>query len=430
MARLYANPTPKGADQMAGDDIPKAAMDGARGQLEALRRGTVRIFTEEALLDKLARSADARQPLRVKLGLDPTSPDIHLGHTVQLSKMRQFQDLGHTAVLIVGDYTARIGDPSGQDHTRPVLSDDQIRSNAQTYMDQAGRVLRTDRQFEIRSNSEWLAKLTFADTLRLAARMTVARMLERDSFQARYKAGDPIGVHEFLYPLMQAYDSVAVRADVELGGTDQTFNCLAGRELMRDYGLQAQVVITMPLLVGLDGAEKMSKSKGNYIGVTEPAGEMFGKVMSIPDALMENYWTLLTARPVAEVQRLLCEMHPREAKDLLARDIVTRYWGAEEAAAASAEFRRVFAENQEPGEIPELRLVGAAFPLPDHTMGLAELIVRAGFARSNSDAMRLIKQGAVSLNDQKIDNPQAFVAVRTGQVLKVGKRRWARLAVK
>jgi len=257
---------------MKRQTIPKAAQDEAKHQLEALRRGAVQIYTEDELATKLARSIHSGKPLRIKLGMDPTAPDIHLGHTVVMRKMRQFQDLGHRGVLIIGDYTARIGDPSGQDHARPVLREDQIRENADTYFEQAGKVLDTSpEKLEVRHNSKWLAGLTFADVLRLAASMTVARMLERDTFEKRYRAGDPIGVHEFLYPLMQAHDSVAIEADVELGGTDQTFNCLAGRELQRSHGQEPQVVLTMPLLVGLDGTEKMSKSKGNYVGVTDAA---------------------------------------------------------------------------------------------------------------------------------------------------------------
>ncbi|MCX5653655.1 MAG: tyrosine--tRNA ligase, partial [Planctomycetota bacterium] len=329
-------------------ELPQSARDEAKRQLEVLRRGAVQTFTEEELLGKLARSVDQGRPLRIKLGMDPTAPDIHLGHTVVMGKMRQFQDLGHKAVLIIGDYTARIGDPTGANHMRPVLSEEQIRTNAKTYFEQAGKILDTDpAKLELRYNSEWLAKLSFADVLRLAAHMTVARMLERDTFEKRYKAGDPIGVHEFLYPLMQAHDSVVIQADVELGGTDQTFNCLAGRELMRDAGQESQIVLTMPLLVGLDGVEKMSKSKGNTVAVTDASGEMFGKLMSLPDALMENYWTLLTDVPLEEVRRTLREAHPREAKEQLARTVVARYHGAEAASHAADEFRRVFSEKEQ-----------------------------------------------------------------------------------
>jgi tyrosyl-tRNA synthetase len=394
-----------------------------------LRRGAVQIYTEDELCGKLARAVAAGRPLRIKLGMDPTAPDIHLGHTVVMGKMRQFQDLGHKAVLIIGDYTARVGDPTGANHTRPVLSDEQIEKNARTYFEQAGKVLdsRSER-LELRYNSEWLAKLTFADVLRLAARMTVARMLERDTFEKRYHAGDPIGVHEFLYPLMQAYDSVVIQADVELGGTDQTFNCLAGRELMRDAGIEAQVVLTMPLLVGLDGADKMSKSKGNHVGVTDPPNEMFGKVMSIPDALMENYFTLLTAVPEAEIRETLRTAHPREAKERLASAIVARYYGEAAARLAADEFRRVFSEKEKPSEIPEAAI--PASELAEGKIGLARLVVAAGFAASNSEAMRLIQQGAVRLNNEVLSDPKAHVAVESGAVLHVGKRRWGRIVIR
>ncbi len=408
---------------MKRDAIPKTARDEAKRQLDALRRGAVQIYTEDELADKLARSIHSERPLRVKFGMDPTAPDIHLGHTVVMRKMRQFQDLGHKAVLIIGDYTARVGDPSGQDHARPVLSEEQICANAETYLAQAGRVLDAGKaRLEVRRNSEWLAGLTFADVLRLAARMTVARMLERDTFEKRYKAGDPIGIHEFLYPLMQAYDSVAIEADVELGGTDQTFNCLAGRELMRDHAKQPQVVLTMPLLVGLDGTEKMSKSKGNYVAVTDPPGEMFGKLMSIPDGLMENYWTLLTAEPLETFRKSLASAGPRDTKERLAKQIVAQYHGTEAADDAAREFRRVFAAKEIPADIPEVRVARGT--------GLAALIVSAGFAKSNSEAMRLIKQGAVKLNDCALNDPQASVQAADGDILRVGKRRWARLTVR
>ena len=410
-------------------DIPESAKGEARRQLDLLRRGAVQIYTEEELLGKLARAVHLKRPLRIKLGMDPTAPDIHLGHTVVMGKMRQFQDLGHKAVLIIGDYTARIGDPTGANHTRPVLSDDEIRANARTYFEQAGKVLDSaPEKLELRYNSEWLAKLTFADVLRLAAKMTVARMLERDTFEKRYRAGDPIGVHEFLYPLMQAYDSVAIRADVELGGTDQTFNCLAGRELMRDDRLEAQIVVTMPLLVGLDGVEKMSKSKGNYVGVTDPPNEMFGKLMSIPDTLMENYFTLLTEVPEGEIREVLRTAHPRDSKERLASTIVARYYGHEAAQRAADEFRRVFSEKEKPSEIPEAAVPAAE--LADGRMGLARLIVVAGFAGSNSEAMRLIQQRAVRLNDRPVADPKAQVAIASGDLLQVGKRRWGRIAIR
>jgi tyrosyl-tRNA synthetase len=410
-------------------DIPQAVKDEAKRQLDLLRRGAVQVYTDEELLRKLARAIIEKRSLRIKLGMDPTAPDIHLGHTVVMGKMRQFQDLGHKAVLIIGDYTARIGDPTGANHTRPVLSDEQIEKNARTYFEQAGKVLDTNPdRLELRHNSEWLAKLTFADVLKLAAKMTVARMLERDTFEKRHRAGDPIGVHEFLYPLMQAYDSVVIRADVELGGTDQTFNCLAGRDLMRDAGLEPQIVLTMPLLVGLDGVEKMSKSKGNYVGITDAPNEMFGKLMSIPDALMENYFTLLTAVPVQEIQQTLSSMHPREAKERLAVAILTRYYGQDAAMAAAAEFRRIFSDKEKPSEIPEVAVKTS--DLAGGKIGLARLIVLAGFATSNSEAMRLVTQGGVSIDDEVITDPKTQVAVTAGAILRVGKRRWGRLALK
>jgi tyrosyl-tRNA synthetase len=392
-------------------------------QVEMLSRGSEGLYTAEELRQRLAEAAASGRPLRVKLGLDPTAPDIHLGHTVVLRKIRQFQDLGHKAVLIIGDYTARIGDPSGQNKTRPMLSPEQIEANAATYVAQAGKVLDTSEdKLDIRRNSEWLEGLTFADVLRLAAQMTVARMMERDTFELRYRDGVPIGVHEFLYPLMQGYDSVRIRADVELGGTDQTFNNLIGRQLQANAGQKPQVVLIMPILVGLDGAIKMSKSKGNYIGVTESPREMFGKVMSIPDTLMRNYFTLLTDLPAAEIDTLLDgkQTHPRAAKATLGRTIVTQYHDAAAAKEASEEFDRVFAAKGTPSEMPEV-LVPAA------TMNVVDLIVHAGFAKSKSEARRLVAQNAVSLDDAVIADIDAPVALRDGAVFRVGKRRFGRI---
>jgi len=417
------------------DNLPPTVKAEAERQLDALRRGAVEIYTEDELLAKLAAAIHQRRPLRVKLGMDPTAPDIHLGHTVVMGKMRQFQDFGHKAVLIIGDYTARVGDPSGEDHTRPILTEDEIRQNAKTYFDQAGKVLETSpEKLEIRYNSEWLEHLTFADVLRLAARMTVARMMERDTFEIRYRAGDPIGVHEFLYPLMQGHDSVAIEADVELGGTDQTFNCLAGRNLMRDAGLEPQIVLTMPLLVGLDGTEKMSKSKGNYVGVTDEPKEMFGKLMSLPDRLMENYFTLLTAMPVSEIRDLLRTAHPRDAKEQLAKTIVTRYYDAATAEHEAAEFRRVFAQHETPHQIPEKHLSVADLHVDAATnqIGVASALVASGFVSSTSEAMRKIKEGAVWLDDEQITDPKATIdpQAATGSTLRLGKKKWAKLYFK
>ena len=389
-----------------------------RKQLELVRRGAVEIHTEAELEAKLRRAVQDNRPLRVKLGLDPTSPDIHLGHTVVLGKLRQFQDLGHQAVLIIGDYTAMVGDPSGQSKTRPQLSAEQIEGNLQTYLEQVRAVLDVAR-LEIRRNGEWFAKMSFADVLKLAGGSTVARMLERDDFSKRHAAKAPLGVHELLYPLMQARDSVEIRADVELGGTDQTFNLLAGRDLQRAAGQEPQVTLSMPLLIGLDGASKMSKSLGNYVGLKDPPGEMFGKLMSLPDALMGDYFTLLTALDEAEVRKLLAG-HPRQAKERLGVEIVTRYHSAGAARAAADEFRKVFSEKQAPAEMPEVRLAAAS-------IGIVELIIQAGHAASKSEARRLVAGGGVSVGGEKVADWKAEVSPADGAVLQTGKRRFARV---
>ena len=375
--------------------------------------------------DDLARKLASGRTLRVKLGMDPTAPDIHVGHCVVLRKLRQFQDLGHKAVLIIGDYTARIGDPSGRDTTRPVLDEQTIRDNAQTYLDQAGRVLDTSEdKLELRHNSEWLSKLTFADVLRLTGLVTVGQMLHRENFKLRMQSEREIVLSELMYPLMQAYDSVAVKADVELGGTDQTFNNLMGRELMAKHSLEKQVVMTMPILPGLDGHEKMSKSKGNTVAVTDPPDEMFGKLMSIPDELMAPYYTLLTA---ISPERIACLLdsdytHPRKAKDVLARIVVESFYDTHAANAASTEFARRFSEHKLPSDI-ETKTV------PASPMGIVALVRHVGFATSNSDARRLVQQGAVSFADKKVTDPSAQVAIEGVVVLKVGKRRVCQVAI-
>jgi len=396
-------------------------------QLAVLERGCERIYTEAELRKKLEDSRASGRPLRVKLGLDPTAPDIHLGHTVVLRKMRQFQDLGHKAVLIIGDYTAMVGDPSGRSKTRPILGPEQIERNAETYFAQAGKVLDTDpAKLEIRRNSEWLAGMNLAAALRLAGKMTVARMLERDAFEKRYRTGDPIYIHEFLYPLLQGQDSVAIESDVELGGTDQTFNNLVGRDLQMDAGQPPQVVVIMPILIGIDGTEKMSKSLGNYIGVTDPPGEMFGKTMRIPDGLMPNYFTLLTTRSVEEI-RTLCDpekTHPRQAKATLARDIVTQFYDAATAEREAEMFDRVFRDGGLRDDIPDVPLNRADFGdgiLP------GKLLKLLGLAESTSEGARLVKQGGVSMNEQKLIDPQTKVAPTDGAVFRVGKRRAARV---
>ena len=395
-------------------------------QIKLLKRGTVEIFCEEELSEKLAGSAKTGRQLRIKLGLDPTSPDIHLGHTVVLRKMRQLQDLGHKAVLIIGDYTARIGDPSGQNMTRPMLSPEQIEENAKTYFEQAGKILDTsENKLEVRHNSEWLSELGLADIIMLTNNMTVARMLERDTFELRYKKGEPIGVHEFLYPLLQGYDSVMVKSDVELGGTDQTFNNLIGRDIQRAYGQRPQVVITMPILVGLDGKEKMSKSKGNYIGVTDEPGDMFGKIMSISDEMMENYFMLLTDLPSEKMAELVDPeiTHPKETKIVLGKTIVAQFYNEAAARLAAAQFDKVFARGQLPDEIPEIEI--AAGPIP-----ASKLLVHCKLVSSGSEAKRMIKQSAVSIDGAKINDPNAEIIPADGMVIQVGKRKFARLKIK
>ncbi|MFW5856806.1 MAG: tyrosine--tRNA ligase [Planctomycetota bacterium] len=394
-------------------------------QLAVLRRGADAIYSEDDLKKKLETSAAQDRPLRVKLGLDPTAPDIHLGHTVVLRKLRQFQDLGHQAVLIIGDATARIGDPTGKSATRPILSDEAIAANLQTYLDQVGGILDVER-LEIVHNGAFFNDMRFGDVMRLAGRMTVARMLERDDFSKRYKAGVPISLHEFFYPLMQGWDSVMIRADVELGGTDQTFNNLVGRDLQREEGQAPQVVLVMPILPGLDGEQKMSKSLGNFIGVRDAPNEMFGKVMSIPDALMRDYFVLLTDLPEAEIDGILGG-DPRQGKARLGREIVAQYHGPEAGAAADAEFTRVFAKKELPEDMPEVTV--PADELEDGGVWICRLITLAGHAASTSEARRLVQGGAVSLDGEKMADPKGRVAPVTGQVLKSGKRRFAVLRV-
>jgi tyrosyl-tRNA synthetase len=392
-------------------------------QVERLCRGIVEIFTKAELAERLAEAEKAGKPLRVKLGMDPTAPDIHLGHAVGLRKLRQFQELGHKVVLIVGDYTAMIGDPSGQNKTRPILSPEQIQANAETYFEQAGIILDTSpEKLEVRRNSEWLAKLSFADVIRLSSNMTVARMLERDTFELRLKDGAPIGMHEMLYPLMQGYDSVVVEADIEMGGTDQTFNNLVGRKMLSDAGQRPQIVMTWPLLVGLDGKEKMSKSKGNYVGLTESPKEMFGKLMSIPDELMKDYLTLLTDLPMEEIRTLADsdKTHPRDAKARLAGEIVTFYHGKEAAESASAEFQRIFSEKQLPKEMPVVHLA-------DKRHRLMDIVKQSGLASSSGQAKRLIQQGGVRLSGKRLTDPSSEIEISAGDVLQVGKRHFVRL---
>jgi len=395
-------------------------------QLGLLKRGTIEIFTEAELSEKLGDSAKTGRQLRIKLGLDPTSPDIHLGHTVVLRKMRQFQDLGHKAILIIGDYTARIGDPTGQNTIRPMLSPEQIETNAKTYFEQAGKILDTSKdKLEVQYNSAWFEKMTLMELIQLAAKKTVAQMLQRDSFKLRLQSNIDVYTHEFIYPLMQGYDSVVVKSDVELGGTDQTFNNLIGRDIQKAYGQNPQVVITMPLLVGLDGKEKMSKSKGNYIGVTDKPNDMFGKIMSISDEMMENYFTLLTDLPAEKIAELInpAKTHPKEAKVLLGKTIVAQFYGDKDAQLAAEQFDKVFAQRQLPDDIPQILI--SAEPIM-----ASKLLVHCKLVPSSSEAKRMINQGAVTIDGRKITDPNEQITPRDGMVIQVGKRRFARLKAK
>jgi tyrosyl-tRNA synthetase len=402
---------------------PYPITDRVREAMAITRRGCDELLPEADWLKKLARAEATAQPLRVKLGLDPTAPDIHIGHTVVLNKMRQLQDLGHTVIFLIGDFTSMIGDPSGRNTTRPPLTREQIEANAQTYYRQASLVLDPQRT-EIRYNSEWSDPLGARGMIQLAAKYTLARMLERDDFTKRFKAGSPISVHELLYPLMQGYDSVALRSDLELGGTDQKFNLLVGRALQQEYGQEPQCVLTMPLLEGLDGVEKMSKSKGNYVGITEPANTMFAKLLSISDTLMWKYYTLLSFLPEGDIAALKREVeagrNPKDAKVRLAREITARFHGAAAADAAEADFQRR-ASGGVPDDIPALTLAGAP-------LAIGALLKQAGLVPSTSEAMRMIEQGGVRLDGTVVADKGLKVGAGT-VVVQVGKRKFARVTL-
>jgi tyrosyl-tRNA synthetase len=405
--------------------------DDVSRQLQVLRSGAAEIIPEAELESKLARSAAERRPLRVKLGIDPSTPDLHLGHAVVLGTLRRFQDLGHTAVLIVGDFTGRVGDPTGQIETRPMLSPEELEANARTYLEQADRVLDLGRA-EVRRNSEWLAGLRFDDVARLAAVLTVARLMERADFSERYRAGRPISMAEFLYPLMQGFDSVAVEADVEMGGTDQTFNLLVGRDLQRAHEQEPQVAFTVPLLPGTDGVQKMSKTFGNQVGLTEPPEEQFGKTMSIPDELIPTWFRLCTGLPPEELDAIeggLADgsLHPAEQKRRLGREIVTRYHGEDAARAAEEHFDRVHREHALPEDVREAAIPPEA--IQDGRVWLPRLLSATGLASSNADAKRLIEQGGVRLDNEPVGDPDQELAPEdlAGRVLQVGRRRFLRL---
>lgn len=398
-------------------------------QLEIIRRGTAEIVPENELVEKIKKSVAAGKPLHIKLGLDPTAPDIHLGHTVVLQKLRQFQDLGHKVTIIIGDYTGRIGDPTGKSETRKQLTDEEIKINAQTYENQIFKILDRSKT-NVVFNSQWLAPLTFADVISLAAKYTVARMLERDDFAKRFHNELPISIHEFFYPLMQGYDSVALEADIELGGTDQKFNLLMGRHLQKEYGQEPQVALMMPILEGLDGVQKMSKSLGNYIGITESPKEMYGKTMSIADELMTRYFELVTPVEMEEIRAVekglkAGEIHPRDLKMRLAREIVTIYYGAEAAEKAEEEFKNIFQKKELPNEVPEYRLSDT--DLEDGCIWLPKLLALAGLVSGTSEGKRLIQQGAVKIDEEKITDPDIKLIPQDGIIIKAGKRKFAKI---
>ena len=394
--------------------------------MATIARGTDTLLIESELEQKLARAKATGTKLRCKLGLDPTAPDIHVGHTVVLNKLRQLQDLGHTVIFLIGDFTAAIGDPTGRNTTRPPLSPEQIKVNAETYLEQAAHVIDIEKA-EVRWNSEWCNQLGATGLIQLASRYTVARLLERDDFAKRFAEQLPIAVHELIYPLMQGYDSVALHADLELGGSDQRFNLRVGRELQRQYGQEPQCILTMPLLVGLDGVNKMSKSKHNYIGITETADEMFGKVMSISDTLMWDWYNLLSLKSNAAIAELKSECengrNPRDAKVLLAKEIVARFHDDKAADAAEAEFNNRFRAGAVPSDIPEVNVAA-----PDGEIGIARLIKEAGLCPSTGEANRNIDQGGVRLEGERISDRGLKVKPGT-YTLQVGKRRWAKVTV-
>lgn len=391
--------------------------------LEVIKRGTVEILTE----DELKKYLKKKKPLRVKFGADPTVPDIHLGHTVVLQKLREFQDLGHKIIFVIGDFTARIGDPSGRIETRKPLSRKEVFKNARTYQDQVFKIL-DRKKTKVVFNSTWLDKLTSQDIFNLASKHTVARMLERDDFSLRYKKEHPISIHEFLYPLIQGYDSVALKADVEIGGTDQKFNMLVGRTLQQSYGQKPQVVITMPLLEGTDGIRKMSKTYNNYIGISEPPKEIFGKLMSISDKLMLRYWELLTNISPTELSKIKKDLkkgrlHPKEAKKNLALRIVEMYHSKKAAKESAREFEEIFRKKKLPRKIPQIRI-------SKKKIWVVKLLTTSKMAESSSEARRLIQQGAVVLDGEKITDPEKELTIRGGAILKVGKRRFAKIVGK
>ncbi len=392
-------------------------------QMDVIKRGVSEIIPEEDLVKKLERSLKTNKPLNIKLGCDPSRPDLHLGHSVVLRKLRQFQDLGHQAILIIGDFTGMIGDPSGKSKTRPSLSLEETRQNGQSYFEQATKIL-SGHRIKMQYNSDWLNKMSFADVVRLASKYTVARMLERDDFTERYKAGEPISVHEFLYPLAQAMDSVAIQADVELGGTDQKFNLLVGRDIQREFGQEPQVTLMMPILNGTDGVEKMSKSLDNYIGISESPKEIYGKTLSIPDKLIYQFFELTTnvsQKELCEIKTSLDDpkMNPRDIKRLLARTLVEMYHSKSAAQSAEEEFDRIFIAKSIPDNIEEFSI--------DTPMPIIDLMIKSKLSSSKSEARRLIEQGGVSIDNEKVSDPLSIIPDKKEFILKVGKRKFLKV---
>ncbi|HEX2868086.1 MAG TPA: tyrosine--tRNA ligase [Ignavibacteriales bacterium] len=393
--------------------------------MDLIKRGTTEIIPEDELVKKLENSFKTNKPLNIKLGCDPTRPDLHLGHSVVLRKLAQFQKLGHQAILIIGDFTGMIGDPTGRNTTRPPLTLEEARSNGQSYFEQASKILDRNKT-KIVYNSEWLGKMTFEDVIKLASKYTVARMLERDDFTKRMKASEPISLHELLYPLAQAMDSVAIASDVELGGTDQKFNLLVGRDIQREFGMEPQVILTMPLLVGTDGVEKMSKSYGNYIGISDQAKDIFGKTLSIPDNLIYTYFELATDIPNSELKELenfLSEPgnNPRDAKRRLAKTLVGMYHTTEAAEQAEKEFDRIFVDKGLPDEIEEYKFDNVK------EIGILELILKVNFAPSKQEARRLVLQGGVTVDGERVDDISSVIALDKEKILKVGKRKFIKI---
>ncbi len=393
-------------------------------QMDVIKRGTVEVLPEDELVKKLERSIKENKPLIIKQGFDPTAPDIHLGHTVGIRKLRQFQELGHQVVVIIGDYTAMVGDPSDKKSTRPRLSHEQVMEHAQTYQDQFFKILDKEKT-QVRFNGDWFRKMTFEEIMSMAATFTVARMLERDDFSKRYAAQLPISIHEFFYPLMQGYDSVEIRADVEMGATEQKFNLVIGRHIQKEYGVEPQVILTMPVLEGLDGKQRMSKSLGNYIGIDEPPNEMYGKTMSIPDESIYRYFELVTdvsAEELREIKARLADetTNPRDIKSYLGRTLVRMYHNEQAARDAEQAFRNLFVKKDIPDDMPEFRLPGTS-------MRIDEVMLATGTSDSKGAARRLIKGGAVSLDGKKVSDPFFMVDLTGEHVLKVGKRKFARI---